>query len=72
MLEVGENVGHIKVGMKVAFSDSASNPRYHGSYRQETIVPGTSAIPFPDEVAYDQICSALINPLTICGFIDIV
>ena len=58
-------------GKKVAFSQDVHSPDYTGTFAQYIVLPATGVVPMPDTVEYNDICAAFVNPLTVCGFIDV-
>lgn len=70
IVEVGEGVDAAVVGKKVSFSFDPHAPDFTGTWRQFVKVPLDTVLQYPDSADYDKICSAFVNPVTVCGFID--
>lgn len=69
--EVGEGIDAANIGKKVSFSFDPHAPDFTGTWRQYVKVPFGSVLQYPDSADYDKICSAFVNPLTACGFVDL-
>lgn len=71
VVEVGNGVDATLVGKKVAFSQNPHSKDYEGTWRQFISVHHKAVMTYPDTANYDHICSSFVNPVTVCGFLDI-
>ena len=58
------------VGKKVAFSNGPNSPNFQGTWRQYIVLKQAEVILYPDDLDFDKICSTVVNPFTVWGFID--
>ena len=72
IVELGAGVPETALGQKVAFSQSGRAENFQGTYRQYATQKYETIFPYPETADYDLICSSFVNPLTVCGFVDIV
>uniref|UniRef100_A0A7S3N9P1 Enoyl reductase (ER) domain-containing protein n=2 Tax=Euplotes harpa TaxID=151035 RepID=A0A7S3N9P1_9SPIT len=70
IVEVHESVPSDLVGKKVAFSNTPGTPYFQGTWRQYIVLNHQMVFQYPDDMDFDLICSTIVNPLTVCGFID--
>ena len=55
---------------KVAFARNAWAEALNGTWAQYAIVAADSLFVYPDEVAYEAICSTFVNPVSVIGMVD--
>ena len=70
-MKLGEGVDEKFLNAKVGFCDDPHGANYTGTYAQYNVMTTNRVFIFPDNLEYNQICSIFVNPVTVCGFVDV-
>lgn len=71
IVEAHETAGADLVGKKVVFFQDPHNASYQGTWRQYLILKKYEATVLPDDVNLDVVSGSFVNPVTVCGFVDL-
>ena len=71
IVKLGEGSPEALLNSKCGFSSDVHSPTYIGSWGQYFIGEVKGICPFPEHVEYNVIASYAVNPLTVCGFVDV-
>jgi NADPH:quinone reductase-like Zn-dependent oxidoreductase len=71
IVKVGSKVDASVIGKRVCIvANSITEGDFQGLWGEYTYAPFESLMVFDDKIAYEQIAFSIINPLTVCGFVD--
>jgi NADPH:quinone reductase-like Zn-dependent oxidoreductase len=71
IIKVGEKVDRSNIGKRVCLvQNSLTEGPFQGMWGQYTYAPFKSLMVFNDKIPYERIAFSIVNPLTVCGFVD--
>lgn len=71
IVKVGSKVDSSNIGKRVCLvANSLTEGEFQGLWGEYTYAPFESLMIFDDKIAYEKIAFSIVNPLTVCGFID--
>lgn len=72
IIDVGEKVDRSNIGKRVCLvQNSVTEGPFQGMWGQYTYAPFESLMVFDDKIPYENIAFSIVNPLTVCGFLDV-
>jgi len=73
IIKVGAKVDPSNIGKRVCYvANSLTEGDFQGLWCENTYAPFESLMVFDDKIAYENIAFSIVNPLTVCGFVDTV
>jgi len=71
IIKVGAKVDSVNIGRRVCLvPNSITEGEYQGMWGEYTYAPFESLMVFDDKIPYENIAFSIVNPLTVCGFLD--
>jgi NADPH2:quinone reductase len=73
IVDVGEKVDKSNIGKRVCLvQNSVTEGPFQGLWGEYTYAPYETLMIFDDKIPYENIAFSIVNPLTVCGFLDTV
>lgn len=72
VVKVGEGMDAALVGKRVGLISGIIKGQFEGTWSQYAYTTIRGMLVFDDSIEYEKICYAFVDPLTVCGFVQLV